>query len=460
MTRSATITMNDGVKVVVPNSLNLITPYVLVEQQDWFEDEIKFLRLILKPGQQVIDIGANYGLYTLTMAKSVGPSGNVWSFEPASTTASFLADSISCNDFSHVVLERSAISSASGSAKLTLNEHSEMNSLVRGVDAEGQFETVKLVTLDESMEHYSWKDISFLKIDAEGEESKILKGGVRFFSELSPLVQYEVKAGDDLHLELAKQFEELGYDSFQLVPGLNCLVPFDREKNLDVFLLNLFCCKKDRRDKLAASGWLVNKDGRNDPQARVGSDRSIWRDALANRPYTMSLIDRWDRLATVRSDGDLFDAISNYAVSQDLLQPPSARFSALEKSFGQLVALSGDEVASLRLASLARVAVEYGERFVAVRALEKLVEHISSGRTLSLNEPFLTPTKRFEMISPVGNIGNWILASALEAYELAHVFSSFYTNNSSRSRLEMIQKIGLGSPEMDRRLRLLTQRFG
>src|SRR4029450_8382331 len=44
MLPKTTLAMIDGVRVVVPDSLDLITPYVLREQQDWFEDEIKFLR--------------------------------------------------------------------------------------------------------------------------------------------------------------------------------------------------------------------------------------------------------------------------------------------------------------------------------------------------------------------------------------------------------------------------------
>ena len=34
----------DGAEIVVPNSVGQITPYVLTEQQDWFEDEIRFVR--------------------------------------------------------------------------------------------------------------------------------------------------------------------------------------------------------------------------------------------------------------------------------------------------------------------------------------------------------------------------------------------------------------------------------
>jgi predicted methyltransferase len=101
-----TLNLVDDVQIIVPDSLNLITTYVLREQGDWFEDEIKFLRHLLQPGQRVIDIGANYGVYTLSMAKLVGPTGCVWAFEPASSTARLLAKSIAANDFSHVVLGR------------------------------------------------------------------------------------------------------------------------------------------------------------------------------------------------------------------------------------------------------------------------------------------------------------------------------------------------------------------
>src|SRR5258708_11318539 len=89
----------DGVRIVVPDSLFLITPYVLREQGDFFEDELPFVRQLLQPGQNVIDIGANFGVYTLSMAQKVGPGGQVWAFEPAPSTAQFLARGIEENGF-------------------------------------------------------------------------------------------------------------------------------------------------------------------------------------------------------------------------------------------------------------------------------------------------------------------------------------------------------------------------
>ena len=46
---SCILTLPDGSKILIPDSLSLITPYVLKEQNDWFEDEIRFVRRLLQP---------------------------------------------------------------------------------------------------------------------------------------------------------------------------------------------------------------------------------------------------------------------------------------------------------------------------------------------------------------------------------------------------------------------------
>ena len=75
MSATTTLTMAGGIQVIVPDDPERITPYVLEEQQDWFEDEIEAVRSLLRPGQSVIDIGANLGVYALSMARVVGQEG-------------------------------------------------------------------------------------------------------------------------------------------------------------------------------------------------------------------------------------------------------------------------------------------------------------------------------------------------------------------------------------------------
>ena len=465
-----TLTLIDGVRIVVPDSLNLITPYVLLEQQDWFEDEIKFLRRLLQPGQKVIDVGANYGVYTLSMARTVGPTGGVWAFEPATRTANLLAEGIASNGFSQIVLDRSALSSTCGSAQLSLNDNSELNALVHGNPPASASETVSLLTLDDRLDCYDWRDIEFMKIDAEGEEANILKGGERFFAELSPLVQYEIKAGADWHMDLVQDFAALGYGSYRLVPGLDLLVPFDAESVPDGYLLNLFCCKQDRIEKLAARGFLLDApaSGSATSTARLRGIRERfnnnnawdWRQTIARMPYGTQLASVWERTIAAGNSNEVDEALSLYGLSRDSSASSGDRCAALEASFRGLQTLCARQSSYLRLASLARVARDFGARSVAVNALQQLSNAIRQQSRVDPGEPFLAPGERFDSIAPGKGIGNWVLAAVLEELEKLGSFSSFYTGDTARERLEAIRGLGFGGEEMERRLLLLQNRFG
>ena len=93
------IIFSNDIDIFVPDSLKMMTTYILIEQLDWFEDEIKFLKKFIYKGNNVVDIGANYGVYTLTLAKLIGDKGHVFSFEPCSETRKFLNKSIDANNY-------------------------------------------------------------------------------------------------------------------------------------------------------------------------------------------------------------------------------------------------------------------------------------------------------------------------------------------------------------------------
>ena len=465
MTRTSTLEIAGGVRVVTPDSAHLITPYVLYEQQDWFEDEIGFLRRVLMPGQHAIDVGANYGVYTLSIAKAVGPSGAVWAFEPASSTAAYLEQSIAANNFTQVVLERSAISRACGTAQLTINDNSELNALVRDEGSGNASETVALVTLDDCLQRFGWKQIDFLKIDAEGEEANIIEGGRRFFAELSPLILYEVKAGEEVHLELVGKFAALGFDSYRLVPGLDLLVPFDAAAQPDGYLLNLFCCKKDRAELLSDRGLLLDSSSITAEKAGNRLEHFLsqhrqqysWDIELTSLPYGAACAHLWQSMPG--EGAEVADALTCFAVSQDTDLNPLERFSALENSFMALESLCQRAPRYLRLASLARVAREYGARTVAVAALGQLYQKLANNEPLDPREPFLAPGKRFDTIEPRTDVKNWFLAAVIEEFEKLSSYSSFFTGEADRERLELMVSLGYESAEMRRRLELIRARF-
>ena len=459
---TVTLTLVDGVRIVVPDSLDLITPYVLREQQDWFEDEIKFLRRALRPGDQVIDIGANYGVYTLSMAKAVGPGGAVWAFEPASVTAALHARSIEANAFSHVTLFRTAVSRTSGVARLALHSNAELNALTDSAEATG--ERVAVTTLDDCLTQHGWKDVAVVKIDAEGEEANILVGAHRFLEELSPLVQYEVKAGQDWHMDLVQHFGEIGYRSYRLVPGLGTLVPFQADAPADPYLLNLSACKPDRAVELMRRELLVDigverleQLGRGVVHAALDDARYALANTIEALPYGSRLKSGWR--SAVASDGPvLHEALHAYAVAQDPERLIAERYAALSASFARLQTLCTRAPSTLRLASLARVARDFGARSVAVAALQQLIRGVVQTRHIDFTEPFLAPCARFDAVDPGDRLANWVVAGALEELEISEAFSSFFTGSQSVARLETIRDLGFAAPEMLRRLQLIRQR--
>ncbi len=449
------LTLVDGVRIVVPDSPFLITPYVLREQLDFFEDELPFVRRLLQPGQNVIDIGANYGVYSLPMAQRVGANGHVWAFEPASSTAQLLAQGIAENGFKNVTLEQKAMSSAPGSAHLGFHLHAELRSVVHGAAATGDSEKISLVTLDDCMDRFGWQDIELTKIDAEGEEANIVKGGRRFFAALSPLVQYELKCGTDVNFDLIRDFGAIGYDSYRLLPGLNLLVPFDSASAPDSYLLNLYGCKPDRADRLAARGLLLRSADLGASSMSECGAKYHWRHALAHLPYAAPLAPGWEMSEKEADRAGVTKALSLYARSRDATLSMVERFRALEASFVQLRGLCEREPVRLRLASLARVADDFGERAVAVEALTQLVDSIRQTGAADRSEPFLAPLQRFDSISTGENAGGWVLGAVLEQLERRERFSSFYAGPGALERLEVIHTLGFGSPEMGRRLELV-----
>ena len=458
MYEPVTLQFADEINICVPDNLHLITTYVLLEQGDWFEDEIHFVRHLLSPGQQVIDIGANYGVFTLSMAKKVGALGHVWAFEPASKTARFLMTSLALNNFSQVTLDQRALSACSGSAQLSLNDNSELNELVRGNATASNTETVQLISLDEAMQQYGWRDIAFVKIDAEGEEAAIIQGGKEFFQIESPLIQYEVKAGQVVHLDLVRAFQDIGYASYRLLPGLSVLVPFSANEMVDGYLLNLFCCKPDRAEKLAKDGMLVLANDGSALSASVES-ASRWRDTLVRLPYAGRLVNNWEQTVKIGQSNDVTAALDLYAMAYDTQVPLPERTRALGGALQILTTLCSVSPTYLRLASLARVAKEYGARAVAVAALDKLYQNAVAQGQINPFEPFLAPIRRFDSIDPGESLGDWVMCATLEAYEMASSYSSFFAGTTALQRLEQISGYKFAGVETTHRLALLRRRF-
>lgn len=432
--------------VIAPADLKLITPYVLAEQGDWFESEIHFVRRFLQPGMGVVDIGANFGLYTLTSARAVGPTGWVASFEPGSLPRGCLAQSLRLNALPQVTLHNQALSNRVGSARLGLADNSELNSLA---DTGPEGETVPLTTLD--AESASWsRPIHFLKLDAEGEELRIVEGAQRFFEVHAPLVMFELRHGPTVNVGLIEAFHQRGFATFRHLPGLNLLVPLARDAVPDTFLLNVFAARPATVAALARDGLLLMEPAALPaPDHAAGATRLVapW---FQGRPWARSL---WaDRLPPSSSPDavDYRGALTDVLLSESQDQSPALRWAFATRAFSGLCAAYNRQPSTARALTAARVAFALGERATGVHFLRQIPTPIDSSAMNS--ELFLPPDPRLDNLEPAGDLPAAFAVMRDESLLEHAAFSVLFARKASLPVLLRLALNPLRSPTAARRL--------
>jgi FkbM family methyltransferase len=201
----------------------------------------------------VIDIGANLGVYSLPMARLVGRTGQVFAYEPGSEARALLERSRELNAADNLDISPFALSDREREGRLVFGLSSELNAL----GDSGTGETIRITSLDNEDVVRGWPSPDFIKIDAEGEEERILAGGRNFFTRQSPLIMFEL--GSDMeNKQLRAFFATIGYRLFRQLGGAPILVPDDAQKPLDRYELNLFAAKPDRVRTLSQQGFLVD----------------------------------------------------------------------------------------------------------------------------------------------------------------------------------------------------------
>lgn len=425
-----TLRMRDGIKIIVPGNLDTITSYVLLEQEDWFEEEMSLIRRLAHPGMKAIDIGANFGVYSLVLAARIGQQGKLWSFEPSTNTASCLRRSIAVNGFDNTELLQLGLSACSGQVSFSNSPHPELNAINGAAEGEPH-EQIEVITLDEGLARYAWKDIEFIKIDAENEEANIIRGGKKFFTSLSPLCMVEYKNGTTINSEIFSEFSRLGYQFYRFVPGLNLLAPVNLSEPQSCGLLNIFCCKDDRAKALKAQGLMshISADtgmpGKDIVCEMTISDEQLFR----NFPHREMMWPRWQAMSDAQDQcgKDYRQGLRAYLHAQ-------ADDIESDKRLHYLLQASHDVNASLqarasieRRCSLARIYTELGWREQAFNCLSHIQEEISNGKGMDISEPFLPASARYDDLPPdQASLLPWIISSVVTQYIKLVNVSSFY----------------------------------
>jgi FkbM family methyltransferase len=151
------------------------------------------IRRHVRSGDTVFDIGANFGLWSLLLAELVGDAGRVEAFEPAPATAHRLEENITLSRHKNVHVNTMALGSQNGEVSLYVPYDPGRAALAPESDRDEKV-TVPCRRLDDVWAELGRPRVSFVKMDVEGSEPEVLRGGHEFFSVSRPVVACEVNA--------------------------------------------------------------------------------------------------------------------------------------------------------------------------------------------------------------------------------------------------------------------------
>jgi FkbM family methyltransferase len=148
--------------------------------QDTFE-------AVLQPGDVVWDVGAHIGFFSLLASRLVGPNGRVHAFEPIAANRGRLLTSLELNSATNVTVHDCALSDTPGERTLSTRGASATWTLVQHGESHGT--AIRCKTLDEFAA--SGPPPTLVKIDAEGAEVDVLRGGFQLTAKQHPKLLVE-----------------------------------------------------------------------------------------------------------------------------------------------------------------------------------------------------------------------------------------------------------------------------
>jgi FkbM family methyltransferase len=181
----------------------------LLEYGEWCEFEIDLLSTVVKPGDTVIDAGANIGTHALAFSKMVGPDGRVLAFEPQSRLLKLLQENVERNLCS-VEIKQCALGAVAGTIPMADlppdDQPFNFGAVPLSAPAPSGGQTT-VVTIDSL-----GLNPSLIKIDVEGMESDVIRGAIETIKRCEPVIYLECN-GDDTSA-VAIVLAEIGYRAY------------------------------------------------------------------------------------------------------------------------------------------------------------------------------------------------------------------------------------------------------
>jgi FkbM family methyltransferase len=154
-----------------------------------YEEELGIWLEALRPGDVVLDVGANIGVYSIRAGKRVGPNGRVLAFEPLPAALDKLKRNIYHNNLNNITVLELAVGDYEGEATLYEGERQSSASFFRSTC--GPSHNVQVRTIDSVVNELHLMRVDWVKMDIEGAEATALAGMEETLIRFSPSILFE-----------------------------------------------------------------------------------------------------------------------------------------------------------------------------------------------------------------------------------------------------------------------------
>ncbi len=183
--------------------------------------------------QVMLDVGGNIGTSALFYDK-LNPRAKIYCFEPHTATFNRAKENLQLNNNINIRLLNQGLGDKQSELKLyEVNPNNPgMNRIIKG-EHEFPYTVIDIDTVDHFMEKENLQSLDFIKIDVEGFESAVLKGGVDSISKYKPVLFIELdddnlRENDSSAREMITFINSMGYHK---IYRANNLQPISSEDN-------------------------------------------------------------------------------------------------------------------------------------------------------------------------------------------------------------------------------------
>jgi FkbM family methyltransferase len=198
------------------NPFNDIGRHIL-SMGSYEQENEELFRQQIKPGDIVLDVGANEGIFAALFGSLVGHEGKVIAVEPQSRLRDLIEINCRLNDLTNYHLFQNALGgTAGGTARIALYSglNSGMSSLVKTYNSTTGYEDVAFITIDQILQSCGIDHLDFVKVDTEGFEVEVVhtllpliktgRVGKLYVDYHDAILATRSLSGDELHAQVLK----------------------------------------------------------------------------------------------------------------------------------------------------------------------------------------------------------------------------------------------------------------